>query len=273
MPRIRTIKPEFWADEKLAPMRPIERLVFLGLISMADDAGRLVDSIKAIDGFVFPMTEDSSKASIESLNRLGRIVRYKSESGQHLIQITNWKTHQKVVNPSSYVLPAPKLRQHKIESIESLNKSSASDLLPTTNDLLPTTLDLGPTTNDQEIPSESSADVRDAKSTNHESPLLLIFPTNGNPKSWELRESFRCEMQELFPQLDVMVEFRKALAWVKTKRRKTSRGMPAFLSSWLSRANDGSKGKGSRNGCGDYDPVARGQSYDPESQGRPTGFE
>ena len=46
MPRIRTIKPEFWSDEKLAPLPPIDQLVFLGLISLSDDFGRVLDNIK-----------------------------------------------------------------------------------------------------------------------------------------------------------------------------------------------------------------------------------
>ena len=67
MARIRTIKPEFWQDEKLAPLESIHRLVFLGLISHADDAGRLVDNIKALDGMIFPSTDDSSRESLETL--------------------------------------------------------------------------------------------------------------------------------------------------------------------------------------------------------------
>lgn len=107
MARIRSIKPEFWQDEKLAPLSPIDRLVFLGLISQADDAGRLIDNVKLIDGLLFPQTEDSSRDSIETLVSLGRITRYPGPSGQRLIQITNWKNHQKVDNPGSKILPAP----------------------------------------------------------------------------------------------------------------------------------------------------------------------
>ncbi len=53
MPRIRSIKPEFWADEKMSSLSPIDRLVFLGLIGMADDFGRVHDNVKVIDAFVF----------------------------------------------------------------------------------------------------------------------------------------------------------------------------------------------------------------------------
>ena len=99
MARIRTMKPEFWQDEKLAPLAPIHRLVFLGLISHADDAGRLVDNIKLLDGLLFPETEDTARESLEILCGIGCIDRGYAESGQGVIQIVNWK-HQKIDKPN-----------------------------------------------------------------------------------------------------------------------------------------------------------------------------
>lgn len=107
MARIRSIKPDFWQDEKLAPLVVIDRLVFLGLISQADDAGRLVDNVRLIDGLLFPQTDDSSRESLDTLARLKRILRYSGPSGQRLIQIVRWKDHQKVDNPGSRLLPPP----------------------------------------------------------------------------------------------------------------------------------------------------------------------
>jgi hypothetical protein len=99
------MKPEFWADEKLSPMEPITRLVFLGLISMADDAGRLVDSLKQIDAFIFPNSDDSARESLANLSRAGRVKLGETASGQRIIQIVNWK-HQKVDHPNlSAALP------------------------------------------------------------------------------------------------------------------------------------------------------------------------
>lgn len=150
MARIRTTKPEFWGDEKLAPLTPIDRLVFLGLISMADDAGRVVDNVKSIDGFIFPETEDSSRQSLDTLAGAGRVLRYHSASGQRLIQVVNWSKHQKVDNPSKYTLPAPPTESEaapaltkdagckKRRPIESVVTPSRSDLGPRTNDQRPT---------------------------------------------------------------------------------------------------------------------------------------
>lgn len=160
MPRIRTIKPEFWQDEKLAPLTPIARLVFLGLISMADDAGRVVDNVKSIDGFIFPLSNDTSRESLDTLARLSRVLRYRTKSGQQLIQVLNWH-HQKVDKPSKYVLPAPTKasaeapttsapdEESSRDARESLDESSRSDLVPSTNDLGPPTQYQGPSTSDR----------------------------------------------------------------------------------------------------------------------------
>lgn len=159
MPRIRTLKPEFWTDEKLALLDPLDRLVFLGLISMADDYGRLIDNVKMLDGQLFPFTDDSVEPSLATLAQLSRILRYTSTSGQNLIQIVGWKNHQKVDHPGKEILPAPSKEdwlqpvtgQRPIapprkprgpssrKSRETVAQLSRSDLGPTTNDLGPST--------------------------------------------------------------------------------------------------------------------------------------
>ncbi len=107
MPRIRSIKPDFWADDKLGPLDPLTRLVFLGLISLADDAGRLIDAAKLLDGQLFPFTDDTCSVALERLAELGVVVRYASPSGQRLIQIVNWSRHQKIDRPNRQTLPGP----------------------------------------------------------------------------------------------------------------------------------------------------------------------
>jgi hypothetical protein len=84
-------------------------------------------------------------------------VRYDSDSGQRLIQIANWKRHQKIDHPSKYVLPGPprKVSRDPREGLgETVAKSSRSDLGPvpvpvpttSTNDQRPKTEDRrGPT--------------------------------------------------------------------------------------------------------------------------------
>ena len=160
MARIRTIKPEFWQDEKLAPLRPIDRLVFLGLISHADDAGRLVDNVKLLDGLIFPLTEDTCRDALETLARLSRVTRYTSASGQALLQVTNWEKHQRVDKPAKYVLPAPTLTQSSGESREDVARVSRESRAPT-YDLRPPTVDQRPTTTNPREDDDFAAVVAD----------------------------------------------------------------------------------------------------------------
>jgi hypothetical protein len=148
MARIRTLKPEFWTDEKLALHPPLTRLVFLGLISQADDAGRLVDNVKLLDGLLFPYTDDTCGPALDELAATGRLTRYRSESGQPLIELTNWTKHQKVQKPSKYTLPGPSkgmVQESPGESPESPRRVPVPDLLPTTPDLRPPTAERGAT--------------------------------------------------------------------------------------------------------------------------------
>lgn len=74
-----------------------------------------------------------------------------------------------------------------------------------------------------------------------ESPVLLLFPTVGQGGTeWRLRKPQVDEWQAAYPNLDVLAECRKALAWLNANpgRRKTARGMPRFLVTWCSRAVD-----------------------------------
>jgi len=110
-PRIRTIKPEFWSDEKLGPLPDRERLVYLALWSMADDEGRLIDSWRAIDGFMYALNggDSSCREALATLASLGRILRYRSSNGQAIIQIVRWVRHQNIDRPSPSVYEAPPL--------------------------------------------------------------------------------------------------------------------------------------------------------------------
>lgn len=77
-------------------------------------------------------------------------------------------------------------------------------------------------------------------------PALMVFPTVGKEKTWGLPQSLRDSHEAAFPALDVMAEYRKALAYFESvpSKRKTPVGMPRCLFSWLCRAqNNGSGAK------------------------------
>src|SRR5215203_329398 len=55
MPRIRSMKPEFWGDDAISSLSIEARYVYLGLISFADDEGRFIANVRAVSGYVFPL--------------------------------------------------------------------------------------------------------------------------------------------------------------------------------------------------------------------------
>lgn len=72
------------------------------------------------------------------------------------------------------------------------------------------------------------------------SEVVETFPTEGKKRHWHLTKAELAELQNYFPSLDVHAECLKALAWCKANptKRKTARGMPAFLTNWLNRATN-----------------------------------
>lgn len=70
---------------------------------------------------------------------------------------------------------------------------------------------------------------------------ILEFPTVGkDAKPWPLTDAHVAEWRQAFPGVDVSAECRKALAWIDANpaKRKTVRGMPAFLFRWLERCQN-----------------------------------
>ena len=149
MPRIRTIKPEFWSDEKLSVLDPTTRLVFLALVSLADDAGRVIDNIKQLDGLVFSNRDESCRDALGVLHAIGRIHRYRSSGGQSVIELVHWTRHQKVDRPSAYVLPAMPLEQTGELAHDAPSRETRETVASVSRDTRAPTVDLGPGTLDR----------------------------------------------------------------------------------------------------------------------------
>jgi hypothetical protein len=58
MPRIRTIKPSFWKDQKLGRMKRDVRLMFMGLWNLVDDEGVVCADSHTIKSELFPFDKD-----------------------------------------------------------------------------------------------------------------------------------------------------------------------------------------------------------------------
>jgi len=90
---------------------------------------------------------------------------------------------------------------------------------------------------DQDINSVSSEAENSPAS---KPPPVLIFPTLGKVKTWELTQAKIDEWAALYPGLDILGHCRRALAWAiaTPAKRKTWKGMERFLVAWLNREVD-----------------------------------
>ena len=106
--RIRTLKPEFFESETVARLGFFARLLFVGLITLADDAGRLRGASRLIASQAFPYDQaiEMVEAALEELAAQKLIRRYQV-SGSSYILISGWLEHQKIDKPSKSKLPAP----------------------------------------------------------------------------------------------------------------------------------------------------------------------
>lgn len=109
MSRIRTIKPEFWTDERVGRLSPLARLLFIATWNFADDMGTCRASAAYLRGQAFPY-DNLSNADVERLlGELERmsLVRFFVDEDQTYLSIHHFRRHQKINNPSGAKHPNP----------------------------------------------------------------------------------------------------------------------------------------------------------------------
>ena len=109
MARKRIIDPNFWRDEKIAKCSYMERLLFQGLWTFAEDSGVGRASPLLIKADVFPydtLREADIEKSLAKLASLSLITLYEI-AGQRYYHVINFKKHQVINKPSQCYLPLP----------------------------------------------------------------------------------------------------------------------------------------------------------------------
>lgn len=104
--RIRTVKPEFWTDEKVVELSYPARLLFIGLWNFCDDDGRMVYSPKRIKMQIFPADNLDISELFGELRGASLVHVYSIENTEYL-QIRNFNKHQKVDKRTASKHPCP----------------------------------------------------------------------------------------------------------------------------------------------------------------------
>jgi hypothetical protein len=109
VPRIRSIKPEFFTSEIVASLPLRTRLTWIGLWTHCDNYGRAKDNAKLIKAAVWPLDDVSTKDIESDLNTLADcrlVVRY-SVAGKPYLAVANWVEHQYGANKGDPKFPGP----------------------------------------------------------------------------------------------------------------------------------------------------------------------
>lgn len=110
MPRIRTIKPELFLSETVAALSLQAERSFIGLLTQADDKGRLRESAPVFNGALWPCRPEHTVADMRSdLDEIvgqGLLCRYEVE-GKRYLHFKTWEEHQRISHPSTRNLCPP----------------------------------------------------------------------------------------------------------------------------------------------------------------------
>lgn len=110
MPRIRTIKPQFWLDEDLGSICRDARLLYIGLWNLADDTGVFEYRPARIKVQLFPYDNDVDVAKIKEwlqvLESVGNIGTF-NINGKVFGYIYKFSKHQDIKNPSNWIYASP----------------------------------------------------------------------------------------------------------------------------------------------------------------------
>jgi len=220
VPRKRMIDPSFWRDEKISKCSCMERLLFIGLWTFAEDSGAGRASPLLIKADIFPydtLREADIQKSLQKLSELGLINLYE-RTGQQYYFVTNFKKHQTINKPSQCYLPTP---------------------LPEDYRSTPVVV----TSEDKEKIKEKEVKLREenecAESAGGSAPPV-IFLTLNTGEEYPIYKKQTDEWSELYPSVDVMQELRNMRGWLiaNPSKRKTKSGISRFIVSWLSREQD-----------------------------------
>ena len=121
MAKRRMISQSIWTNRRFIRLNCTDRMLFIGLVTIADDEGRLWNDGLSIKAKIFPVDNIKVKeiqTSLEKMAEFGLI-----EMDNTGIQLTGWENHQKVRNDMfiSSVVPEPLHGRNESVTVPSLN--------------------------------------------------------------------------------------------------------------------------------------------------------
>ncbi len=234
MPRIRSIKPEIHLNEKVGQLSHLAFRLFIGMITLADDEGRLRASTETLRANVLPyqrsLRTPELEAALAELQTSG-LARWYGEMKQYAV-LLGWAEHQRISHPAKSRLPEPSgILQNPPEDSRILQN------IPQRSDLM------------DRRGSEGSIAHREASGDNGTDPVpeewrtvqahLLTLKYLNRPELFDW-DFWRCidEGYPDFPDISIVAELSKAEAWCLANPRKvaTRKDWKQFVRNWFDQA-------------------------------------
>ena len=210
MARIRTIKPEFFTSEDIVSLSPLARLFYVSLWCEADREGRLDWRIGTLKMRYFPGDNCDMQALANELIDGGLIVVYEVD-GKQYAEIPSFKTHQIINNRESDSTRPPRVN-HACKRVKAEGKEGREGK--------------GKEGDSVEPPRDST-------------PIVVSIPLVDGTDH-QIHESALPEWKAAYPGVDVVQQLHSMRSWciANPTKRKTTRGVGAFVVRWLAAAQD-----------------------------------
>ena len=233
-------------SEEIEQLNWFEEVLFYRLIVNCDDYGCFDRRAKIIKGSLFPLKEVTTKqidAAIDKLSTVG-LVRVYEVQGRPYLQLTTWSKHQRL-RSTKHKYPTPEEAD--------LRQSAA-----TCGDLRQSAATCGLTRASLRIQSESESESEyeyeseseyycteqsddctmhpaPAQSEPEEADVPAVILNDGS--EWRPSVQDVEEWKNLYPGVDIVVEFGRMRQWCKDnpKKCKTRSGVRRFARGWLDR--------------------------------------
>lgn len=202
MARARNIKPGFFRNADLVELPVEARLLFIGIWTIADRAGRLEDRPKQIKMELFPADNMDCDGLLEDLASIGMVARYEVD-GKRYLQVTNFVKHQ---NP------------HRDEKASTLPAMVTNDA-----------------TNEEDAKLHDASTVQTQCDSDANTMAIGLIPESLIPESLNLNPEEKNTAQK--PRLDDYSE-EFISAWTKYPSRPGANKSLTFKA-WTARINEG----------------------------------
>lgn len=240
----RLIRDSICSSDTIDELTWFEEVFFYRLIVNCDDFGRTDARPAILKANLFPLKSTTISEIEKTLNRLsavGLIYRYKVNDRPYL-QLVTWEKYQQIRSKKSK-FPAPDEGEpvSVCEKTDNTCKQMISNAIKCekVKSNAPV-IQSNPIQSESETKSESINKPGADKSASVQKQPSVISLILNDKSLYDITQEQIDHWGELYPAVDVMQELRSMKGWLESNpaKRKTSRGILRFITSWLSRAQD-----------------------------------